>query len=55
MFAGDELSTEDPRIFLVEIRTKRGSSGLWSKKVLVHLAYDPILGEYKLLGIKRET
>jgi len=55
MFTGDDLSTEDPSIFLVEIRTRRGSSGLWSKKVLVYLAYNPELGEYKLLGIRRET
>jgi len=55
MFAGDNLSSEDPKIFTVEIRTRRISSGLWSKRVLVYLAHNPESGEYKLLGIKRES
>ena len=55
MFAADNLSTEDPTIFSIEIRTRRGTSGLWSQKVLVYLTYNPDMGEYKLLGIRRET
>ena len=55
IFAGDNLSVEDSKIFTVEIRTRRSSSGLWSKRVLVYIAYNPELGEYNLLGIKRET
>ena len=55
MFAADNQSTEDPSIFSIEIRTRRGTSGLWSKKVLVYLTYNPDMGEYKLLGIRRET
>jgi len=55
MFTGDDLSTEDQSILTVEIRTRRGTSGLWSKKVLVYLAYNKEAGKYDLLGIKRET
>ena len=55
IFAGDNLSIEDPKIFTVEIRTRRNSSGLWSKKVLMYIACNPELGEYNLLGIRRET
>ena len=55
IFAGDNLSIEDPKIFTVEIRTRRNSSGLWSKKVLMYIACNPELGEYNLLGIMRET
>ena len=55
IFAGDNLSIEDPKIFTVEIRTRRNSSGLWSKGVLVYLAHNKELGKYILLGIMRET
>ena len=55
VFAGVNPSIEDPRIFTVEIRTRRGSSGSWSKKVLVYIAFDPESGGYELLGIRRET
>jgi len=55
VFASDNLSTEDPNIFSVEIRTRRGASGLWSKRVLVYITYNPELGEYNILGIRRET
>jgi len=55
MFTGDDLSMEDPTNIFVEIRTKRGSSELWSKRILAFLAYDPESGEYKLLGIRHET
>ena len=55
MFTSDNLSIEDPKIFTVEIRTRRGTSGIWSKRVLAYIAYNPELGEYKLLGIRRES
>ena len=55
MFTSDNLAIEDPKIFTVEIRTRRGTSGLWSNKVLVYLTYNPELGEHKLLGIRRES
>jgi len=55
MFTGEKLSAEVTRNILVEIRTQRGSSGFWSKKVLVYLSYNSESGKYELLGIMRET
>ena len=54
-FASDNLSTEDPNIFLVEIRTRRESSGLWSKRVTVFVVYREDSENYEIVAIRRES
>ena len=54
-FASDNLSTEDPNIFLVEIRTRRESSGLWSKRVTIFVVYREDSENYQIVAIRRES
>ena len=54
-FASDYLSTEDPNIFLIEIRTRRESSGLWSKRVKVFVVYREDSENYEIVAIRRES
>ncbi|TFB10708.1 hypothetical protein E3V55_05475 [Candidatus Marinimicrobia bacterium MT.SAG.3] len=54
-FASDNLSTEDPNIFLIEIRTRRESSGLWSKRVTVFVVYREDSENYEIVANRRES
>ena len=55
IFASDNLSNEDPNIFLVEIRTRRESSGLWSKRVTVFVACREDSEDYEIVAVRRES